>query len=140
MISYVNSALSRVSELNVWVLTILFLLPFIATLLLIPWIIIRLPADYFLLPTRTPLLAGLKQPLLRIILIIAKNILGILILLMGIAMLILPGQGLLTMLIGLLMLDFPGKFTCQRWLLGRGPVLRSVNWIRSKNNREAFKI
>lgn len=72
--------------------------------------------------------------------LLVKNLLGLVILLMGIAMLFLPGQGLLTMLIGILMLDFPGKFRCERWFVSRRPVLRSINWLRRKSGKPRLRV
>lgn len=49
------------------------------------------------------------HPLLRLIGLIVKNIVGAVLFLGGLAMLFLPGQGLLTMLIGISLMDFPRK-------------------------------
>lgn len=66
---------------------------------------------------------------------VGKNLLGLVVLLMGIFMLVLPGQGLLTMLIGVLLLDFPGKYQAERWFIQRGPVLKAVNWLRRRRSK-----
>jgi hypothetical protein len=63
---------------------------------------------------------------------VLKNALGVVLLLGGIVMLFLPGQGLLTMFLGIVLMDFPGKFRLERYLISRGPVLKSINWIRRK--------
>ena len=68
--------------------------------------------------------------------LVAKNAVGILLVVMGIAMLVLPGQGLLSLVLGIMLLNFPGKFRLQRWLVSRRPVLRSINWLRRRANRE----
>ncbi len=69
-------------------------------------------------------------------LLTGKNALGYLFVLMGIAMLVLPGQGILTIMIGVTLLDFPGKYRLERWLVSRRPVLRSINWLRRCAGRE----
>jgi hypothetical protein len=69
---------------------------------------------------------------------IAKIIIGLSLLLCGILMLVLPGQGLITMLIGLSLLPFPGKDKLENNLLGRKAVRTSLNWIRVKANKEPF--
>ena len=69
---------------------------------------------------------------------IVKIIIGIFLLVCGIAMLVLPGQGLLTMLIGLSMLPFPGKHKIEQNLLARKSIRSSLNWIRIKANKEVF--
>lgn len=78
--------------------------------------------------------------LLRIIILIIKNALGVLLLVMGMLMLILPGQGLLTILAGLVLLDFPGKFLLLRWLVRKEKILKSLNWLRHKGRKEPFVI
>jgi hypothetical protein len=54
---------------------------------------------------------------------------------MGIALLVLPGQGLLTILLGITLLDLPGKRHLEIVLLRRPSVSRAVNWLRRKSGR-----
>ena len=53
----------------------------------------------------------------------------------GVAMLFIPGQGVLTILIGIMLMNFPGKHALERWLIRRRPIFRSVNWMRAKSGR-----
>lgn len=69
---------------------------------------------------------------------IAKIILGCVLLICGILMLVLPGQGLITMLIGLSLLPFPGKDNLQQRILARNSVRSTLNWIRLKAKKEPF--
>jgi len=69
-------------------------------------------------------------------LLISKNLLGCVIVLLGIAMLVLPGQGILTIVIGLVLINFPGKYRLERWIITRGPVLRAINLIRQRSGRQ----
>jgi hypothetical protein len=62
---------------------------------------------------------------------IAHNLLGVVLVLLGVAMLVLPGQGLLTLLVGLLLVDFPGKHQLAVRLLSRPKVLSVVNKLRA---------
>lgn len=68
----------------------------------------------------------------------AKITVGIVLLICGLAMLVLPGQGLITMLIGLSLLPFPGKNKIEQNLLSRESVRTSLNWIRIKANKDPF--
>nr|WP_240919931.1 PGPGW domain-containing protein [Paraglaciecola sp. 20A4] len=68
----------------------------------------------------------------------AKILIGIGLLVCGIIMLVLPGQGLITMLIGLSLIPFPGKNELEQNLLSRKSVRSSLNWIRAKANKEPF--
>jgi hypothetical protein len=108
---------------------------FIATLAFIPWFILRMPADYFVTPRRNSVIPSDVSPLLRIVLLLFINLFGVAILLLGVGMLILPGQGLLTIFIGLILINFPGKYKLQRWLITREPVCKSVNWLRKKGDK-----
>jgi hypothetical protein len=112
---------------------------FLATLVLIPWLVLRIPVDYFVNDSRTDLRWKNQHPLIRGMLLIGKNILGGVFLLLGMLMLVLPGQGLLTILMGVVLLDFPGKFAFEVWLMQRRPIHRSVNWIRQRGGREPLR-
>jgi hypothetical protein len=105
---------------------------FVASLLGIPWLVARLPADYFSeRPDRNSLLST-PDPRLRVVLRIAKNALGVVLAIAGIAMLVLPGQGVITLIVAVVLLDIPGK----RRLLARivrGPrVAQVLNRIRER--------
>lgn len=126
-------------DLDVVWLALLLGLPFFGTLLIVPWLVVRMPADYFHADYRPVLLWSALHPVLRLLVVVGKNLLGVLLFLMGVAMLVLPGQGLLTMLIGLLLTDFPGKYRFERWLVQRAPVLRAVNWLRQRAGRPALR-
>ena len=58
----------------------------------------------------------------------------------GIAMLVLPGQGLLTILLGIMLLEFPGKRRVELMLLRRPEILAGLNWIRRHANRPPFEV
>lgn len=76
----------------------------------------------------------------KIILIrVAKTLLGFCLLISGIIMLVLPGQGLLTIVVGLSLLPFPGKNKLEKYLLARQSVRSSLNWIRVKAKKEPFE-
>lgn len=109
-------------------------LVFVGSLFLVPWLVVRVPEDYFVNPQRPRTLFADQHPLLRWTGLIIKNLAGVSFILAGIAMLVLPGQGLLTIAIGVLLMDFPGKHNLENKLIRMGPVLRSINWLRDKAN------
>lgn len=79
--------------------------------------------------------AGAVEPLawfLWLLFHLAKNLAGLVLLLVGLIMLITPGQGLLTCLMGVLLLDFPGKRRLELWLVQRRAVARSIAWLRQR--------
>jgi hypothetical protein len=120
-----------------WVLVASFV-TLIATLIVVPVILARLPEDYFLLPDRHRVPWANRHPVLRIPLLLVKNLLGIMFVFAGIMMLALPGQGLLTIIIGLALMDLPGKYRAERWVISRHSVLRLINWIRRKAAKPAL--
>ncbi|MGA6827233.1 PGPGW domain-containing protein [Nitrospira sp. NS4] len=117
-------------QILVW-LTVGSLIGFIGTLIAIPFIMVRLPSDYF--DTRVPR-HWMKDhhPVLRLIGLIVKNAVGAIFLLAGFAMLFLPGQGILTMLIGISLLDFPRKREIEAKIVGQPTVLQALNAMRAK--------
>jgi hypothetical protein len=115
-------------------------LMFVGSVVAIPWLVIRIPTDYFLRQRHYADRWKPRHPLLRIVFLVVKNFIGGVLLLAGIIMLVTPGQGVLTILVGLLFLDFPGKFASERWLFARPPVFRAVNWIRAKASRPPLKL
>jgi uncharacterized membrane protein SpoIIM required for sporulation len=121
-------------------LTGLSLVTFVGTLIIVPLLVVRIPADYFAndKPHRTPW--AVHHPFVRGALLFSKNLAGYVLILAGILMLLLPGQGLLTILIGIMLLDFPGKFRLQKWLLTRRTVLKSVNWLRKRAKRTPLNL
>ena len=104
---------------------------FIGSLIAIPLILVRLPADYF--DTRTPR-HWMKNhhPVLRLLGLVIKNVVGVVFLLAGFAMLFLPGQGLLTMLIGVSLVDFPKKRELEAKMVGQPTLLGVINAMRKK--------
>ena len=68
-----------------------------------------------------------------------KNLLGLVLALVGILLMFLPGQGLLTLIIGLSIMNYPGKFALERWLVRRPRVLPALNWIRKRFDAPPFE-
>lgn len=119
-------------ELLVW-LGVASIVMFAGSLVLIPFLCVRLRED-FLLSRRPPPEARFAShhPVLRWTLLFLKNVAGLLIFLAGVAMLFLPGQGVLTMIMGVLMLDFPGKRAFEIWLISRPVIFKGINKLRHR--------
>lgn len=114
----------------------LSILTFVASLVLVPVIVVRIPSNYFDESRRAPAKLRRMHPLVYVLVRVFKNLLAVILVAGGIMMLVLPGQGLLTILIGLGVSDFPGKYRAERQLIGMPGVLAAINWIRSKANVE----
>lgn len=104
---------------------------FVGTLIAIPIILMRLPADYFDVRKPRPWMEN-HHPVLRLLGHIVKNVVGAIFLFAGFLMLFLPGQGVLTMLIGLSLIEFPGKRRVEAKIVGQSTVLSTINAMRAK--------
>ncbi len=121
-------------------LFLLSALMFVGTLLVVPWLVIRIPDDYFVRPRHLSDRWPSRHPLVSLAVITAKNLCGAALVLAGVAMLILPGQGILTILVGLMCLDFPGKIALERRLVQERHVARVINWMRAKAHRPPLQL
>ncbi len=121
-----------------WWLIAFSVVTFVATLVGVPLWLTHMPADHF---TRA---ASKRAPgdsaVTRVLWRVGRNVLGYLLILAGILMLVLPGQGALTIFAGIVLADFPRKQRLLRWLVSRGPVLRFINKRRKKAGRAPLKI
>ena len=107
---------------------------FVIGAIAVPWIVVKLPKDAFSNVKRHNWLD--HQPAaFRIPLRLLKNVLALALVVVGIAMLVLPGQGVLAILLGVMLGDFPGKLRLQQWILAKPKVLNSLNWLRRKFNK-----
>ena len=118
----------------------LSLLAVVATIVAVPWIVTRLPQNYFAREDRVVWRASPGQPLIVWVIGGLKNLFGLLLIVLGLIMLVTPGQGILTLLIGLLLMNFPGKYRVERWLVLRPGVLRGLNWLRQKRGHQPFDV
>lgn len=123
----------------IWWTTGMSLLAVVATVVGVPWVISRLPSDYFNRERRASWRRSARAPLAALLVGVAKNLLGGILVVAGTIMLVTPGQGLLTLFIGLLLMNFPGKYRLERWLVGRNGVLRALNWMRQRHGRPALE-
>ncbi len=106
----------------------------------IPWIVIKIPQDYFSERYRVRISKQSGHPLFTQFLAGIKNLFGFILVVLGILMLVLPGQGILTILIGLFFMNFPGKYRLERKIVSSPKVLKSLNWIRAKANKSPLVI
>jgi len=114
------------------------LFTFVASLVVIPLVVVRMAPDYFM-PDRGSALSD-RHPLVCLLGRIGKNVLGVVIFVAGVVMLFIPGQGLLTMLLGLVLLDFPGKRGLELRLVRMPKVHRTLDWIRARYGRPPLQV
>ena len=114
------------------VLGILSAASFIGSVLFCTLVIMYLPSDYFLLKRQAH---RIKQPILRLVLKVLKNLIAAILIVVGLIQIPLPGQGVLTILIGIVISDIPGKRRLERRIIRLPSVLSTVNSIRSRFRR-----
>lgn len=111
---------------------------FFGSLIALPWILASLPTDYFTEDNHSVPVWGEEHPVLRWVVRIVKSLVGAVLIVAGIAMLALPGQGLLSILVGLMLLEFPGKRHLIVWFGQRRSIRRGLNWARRKMGKPEF--
>jgi hypothetical protein len=95
----------------------------VGSIVLVPRYLAKLPPDFLTAGDREKHSMAWR---------VVRNVLGVLLVLLGVAMLLLPGQGLITLMVGVLLVDFPGKQRLVQRVLGRPKVLKAVNKLRAK--------
>lgn len=110
----------------------------LVSLAVVTVVLVRIPADYFTDPKHRTTHA--KHPAVRILLLVLKNLLGIVVVIAGIAQSLpgVPGQGLLTIFLGIMLLNFPGKYRLERAILRRPSILGAINRIRARFGKPAL--
>ena len=116
------------------------LVVFAITLVALPAIVISLPEDYFTRERRESARPTRKYPPLWGLLTLLKNLLGSILIVAGVVMLVLPGQGTVTILIGLALTNFPGKYKLQRRIAAQPAVGKTLNRIRELAGRTALRM
>lgn len=124
-------------EALLWWLGALSLGTLVLAALLLPVLVVRLDSEYFVATGRE---LARRRSVGAFLLHIGKNVLGVVLVLAGILMLVLPGQGLLTILIGLLLVDFPGKRRLELRIVRRPAILAILNRMREKRGRPPLRI
>ena len=139
-----NNLIDQISEIILnyknfilWLGSISFLV-FIFSLISIKWLVALIPSDYFIEDKRNKYQSS--YPLTWLISIIIKNIVGYILIIGGILMLVLPGQGLFTIIIGLMLSNYPGKYFIERKFIAIPSVLKTINWLRKKSNKPPLKV
>jgi hypothetical protein len=112
---------------------LLFLVTFTISLAIVSFIVVKIPANYFQKDHPRNLWSD-RHPAVRFLGLLAKNVLGVLLVVLGVLMSIpgVPGQGILTILLGIMLLDFPGKRSLEYKLVSRPQVLKAINKLRHR--------
>ncbi len=106
---------------------------FFGSLAVATFVLVKLPANYFHSSHAREFLTE-RHPVLRMVGIVVKNILGLVLVGAGIVMSLpgVPGQGVLTILLGIMLLDFPGKRNLEARIVRRPRVFQAINGVRAR--------
>jgi hypothetical protein len=132
-------------DASVWSLALVgfgvFVVGSVGGLVVVSVLLVRLPATYFRHDRPRDLWVD-RHPLVRWTGLILKNLLGVVVVSLGVVLSMpgVPGPGILTILLGVMLLDFPGKRRLERWLIARRPVLETVNRLRTRYGRPPFDL
>ena len=111
---------------------------FLISLLSLKWLVSLIPEDYFINKKDSKIKTS--KIFIWYIVLIFKNLIGYSLILGGIMMLVLPGQGLFTIIIGLMMSNYPGKYSIEKKFIAIPTILKSINWLRRKSNKPPIRI
>lgn len=103
------------------------------SLLATPWVLARLPANYF---SRPPAIQ--PRSAWRLCTSAVKTVVGCIMILTGIAMMFTPGPGLVCLVLGIALCEFPGKHRLLKWVVRRPSVFTTLNWLRKKASKPPF--
>jgi hypothetical protein len=123
-----------------WTIVGVSVFTFVVSLVILRIALIRMSADYFTRERKANTALRKNRPIVWLLGVIGKNILGFLLLIAGLIMLAAPGQGLLTILMGIALMNFPGKRRLEVALIRRPSIHKSINWVRKRNDKPPIEI
>ena len=140
MENFIESITEFVSSYKVYILWLatISLFVFIFSLISIKWLVGLIPTNYFI--KKNMVKSKKSYSFIWLISVIVKNLIGYTLILGGLLMLVLPGQGLFTILMGLVLSNYPGKYNIERRFISIPSVLKTVNWLRKKSNKPPLEI
>lgn len=118
-----------------------FLLSLTFSFAAIAVVLVKLPANYFSSHYKADFLPD-SPWIVRWGAVILKNVFGVFLILLGIALSLpgVPGQGILTILLGLIMIDIPGKRPLEARIIQRPAVLSAANKLRARFNKPPLTV
>jgi len=138
---FITDWISGLTWHSILIAALIFVVTFFVSLGIVSLILVKIPANYFTKDHHSKFWAG-KPPVVRILALIGKNILGWLLIVVGIILSLpgVPGQGLLTVLLGVMLVDFPGKHRLEQKLLHRPAIKNSINRLRARFHKPPLEL
>lgn len=129
-------------ETTLQIIGLLSLLSFAVSLVCVPWLLNRLPKDFFTGKARQQRMRRRREqhPLMMVIIWIIRHCAGLILFAAGLTMLFMPGQGILTILLALSLMDFPGRYKFITLIVQQQDVRRALDWVRRKGGMELFTL
>jgi hypothetical protein len=139
MLEWGTEVLSSITLRGALLSLLLFVVTFAASLAIVSLVLVKLPSTYFSRSHDREFLAN-RSPIVRGLGTIGKNLLGVVLVVVGILLSLpgVPGQGMLTILLGIMLLDFPGKLRFEYWLVSRPKILDAINKLRHRFSKPAL--
>jgi len=107
----------------------------LASFLVASYVVARIPVNYFTHDEPQHIFPVGNNPINSFILKCVRNVLGVILLILGFIMLFTPGQGLLSILFGIICMDFPGKFKMERRIISNNMIFAAVNRLRENRGK-----
>ena len=119
----------------------IFVVSFAISLAVVSFVLVKIPPDYFKENGSSKFLAR-RHPAIRVLGVIGKNLLGVVLVVLGILMSLpgVPGQGILTILLGIMLLDVPGRQKLERKIVSQPRVLKSINKLRHRFGKPELEL
>ena len=108
---------------------------------IVSFVVVKLPATYFH-PDHDREILKDKSPAVRWAGIIGKNLAGVILIVLGVAMSLpgIPGPGLVTILFGVMLVDFPGRRKLEHKIVSRPSVQKTINNLRKRFGKKPIKL
>jgi hypothetical protein len=141
MLDWISKFWAALTFGQILIFACLFLLSIAFSFLVIGIVMVKIPANYFSSHYQQDFLPNSRW-IVRWGAVIAKNIFGIFLILLGIVLSLpgVPGQGILTILLGLIMLDIPGKRPLEARIIKRPPVRDAINKLRRRFDKPPLEL
>lgn len=139
MLEWVTDFFSSITLKGALLWLLIFVITFGTSLGIVSVVLVKLPATYFKRSHNKHFLAD-RHPVIRALAITGKNVLGAVLVVVGILLSLpgVPGQGMLTILLGIMLLDFPGKPRLEHWIVSRPKILHAINKLRHRFSKPAL--
>lgn len=141
MMEWIDSFWQTLTPGNVLLGVGLFLLSLGLSFAAIAVVMVKIPKNYFSSHYQQDFMPD-SPWIVRWGAVAAKNLFGVFLILLGLALSLpgVPGQGLLTILLGIIMLDIPGKRPLEARIIKRPNVLAAVNKLRARFEKPPLEL